>query len=328
MRTTLPFIFAAWIVMSTLSCAQVGKDSMSPAQLAPGVSQKLVLEANMGAPPPVGWKWRVQERTRPKGGDVTRHTDSALYYTLEETHELVRGDTVETFPRGQAVFVPAGLEHIHRMLPLGSALRTFEIYFAPGDGSRPSQGADVRPLYFSEKAMEVVPGVTYTIRVVEVTLLPGARRDLTPRELQINYVLEGVMTRRAGDQVLSVRAELRPETPDRRYALYGIQRERDANALVGGGSCTRTGVGFCSTSLTETRAGYSLLPREKGIFPIVEFVARSRLPAMFPFLRTSYGHTISAKQRLGAHLTSEATQVLGLHETEKEVGHERHPSKR
>jgi hypothetical protein len=51
--------------------------------------------------------------------------------------------------------------------------------------------------------MEVVPGVTYTIRVVEVTLLPGARRDLTPRELQINYVLEGVMTRRVGDQVLS-----------------------------------------------------------------------------------------------------------------------------
>ena len=89
------------------------------------------------------------------------------------------------------------------MLPLGSALRTFEIYFAPGNGSRPSPAAGVRPLYFSEKAMEVVPGVTYTIRVVEVTLLPGARRDLTPRELQINYVLEGVMTRRAGDQVLT-----------------------------------------------------------------------------------------------------------------------------
>ena len=194
MRTILRFMFAAWIVMPTVSCAQVGKDSISAAQLSPGVSQKLVLEANLGAPPPVGWKWRVQERTRPKGGDVTRHTDSALYYTLEETHELVRGDTVETFPRGQAVFVPAGLEHIHRMLPLGSALRTFEIYFAPGDGSRPSPAADVRPLYFSEKAMEVVPGVTYTIRVVEVTLLPGARRDLTSRELQINYVLEGVMT--------------------------------------------------------------------------------------------------------------------------------------
>jgi quercetin dioxygenase-like cupin family protein len=202
MRTILPFMFAAWIVMPTVSCAQIGKDSASPEQLAPGVSQKPVLEASLGTAPPVGWKWRVQERTRPKGGDVTRHTDSALYYTLEETHELVRGDTVETFPRGQAVFVPAGLEHIHRMLPLGSALRTFEIYFAPGDGSRPSPAADVRPLYFSEKAMEVVPGVTYTIRVVEVTLLPGARRDLTPRELQINYVLEGVMTRRAGDQVL------------------------------------------------------------------------------------------------------------------------------
>ena len=98
MRTILPFMFAAWIVMPTLSCVQVGKDSTLPAQLAPGVSQKPVLEASLGTAPPVGWKWRVQERTRPKGGDVTRHTDSALYYTLEETHELVRGDTVETSP--------------------------------------------------------------------------------------------------------------------------------------------------------------------------------------------------------------------------------------
>jgi mannose-6-phosphate isomerase-like protein (cupin superfamily) len=202
MRTILPFIFAAWIVMPTVSCAQVGKDSTSPGQLAPGVSQKAVLEASLGTAPPVGWKWQVQERTRPRAGDVVHHTNSALYYTLEETHELVRGNTVETFARGQAVFVPAGLEHIHRMLPLGSALRTFEIYFAPGDGSRPSPGAGVRSLYFSEKAMDVMPGVTYTIRVVEVTLLPGARQDLAPRERQINYVLEGVMTRRVGDKVL------------------------------------------------------------------------------------------------------------------------------
>ncbi len=139
MRTILPFIFAAWIVMPTVSCAQAGKDFTSPGQLAPGVSQKAVLEASLGNPPPVGWKWQVQERTRPRGGDVVHHTNSALYYTLEETHELVRGNTVETFARGQAVFVPAGLEHIHRMLPLGSALRTFEIYFAPGDGSRPTR---------------------------------------------------------------------------------------------------------------------------------------------------------------------------------------------
>ena len=47
MCTILPFIMAAWIVMPTVSCAQVGKDSMSPVQLAPGVSQKLVLEANL-----------------------------------------------------------------------------------------------------------------------------------------------------------------------------------------------------------------------------------------------------------------------------------------
>jgi len=166
------------------------------------------------------------------------------------------------------------------MLPLGSALRTFEIYFAPGDGSRPSPAADIRPLYFSEKAMEVVPGVTYKIRVVEVTLLPGARRDLTPRELQINYVLEGVMTRRAGDQVLTYEPSSVLKLPIGGYALYGIQRERHANALVGSSSRARI-VGFCSTSLIATLAGYSLFTQKKGIFPIVELVARSRLPAMF-----------------------------------------------
>jgi len=49
MRTILPFMFAAWIVMPTLSCVQVGKDSTLPAQLAPGVSQKPVLEASLAA---------------------------------------------------------------------------------------------------------------------------------------------------------------------------------------------------------------------------------------------------------------------------------------
>src|SRR5437773_12555335 len=58
-----------------------------------------------------------------------------------------------------------------------------------------------------------------------------------------------------------VRTELRPGTPDRRHPLYGIQRERDADALPRGGSCTRTGVGFCSTALIETPAGSSFLRR-------------------------------------------------------------------
>jgi hypothetical protein len=59
MRTILTFIFAAWIVIPTVSCAQLGKDSTSPGQLAPGVSQKAVLEASLGTPPPVGWKWLI-----------------------------------------------------------------------------------------------------------------------------------------------------------------------------------------------------------------------------------------------------------------------------
>ena len=83
------------------------------------------LEASLGTPPPVGWKWQVQERTRPRAGEVVRHTNSALYYTLEETHELVRGDTVETFPTGQAVFVPAGVGFYSTSLietPAGSSL--------------------------------------------------------------------------------------------------------------------------------------------------------------------------------------------------------------
>src|SRR5687768_11111641 len=93
----------------------------SPPEVLPaGVSQKPVLEGSLGAPSPVGWKWQIQERTRPKVGDVTRHTNSALYYTLEGTHELVRGETVQSFLGGEAVFIPAGVEHIHRMLPIGS----------------------------------------------------------------------------------------------------------------------------------------------------------------------------------------------------------------
>ena len=172
-----------------------------PEVLPPGISRKPVLEASLGDPSPVGWKWQIQERTRPGAGVVTRHTNSALYYTLEGTHELVRGDTVQTFLEGQAVFIPAGVEHIHRMLPIGSSLRTFEIYFARGDASRPS-APGLRLLHFSEKPLDLRPGVTYAIRVDEMIILPGAQRELTPSLLLvINYVLEGTHTFRMGDQV-------------------------------------------------------------------------------------------------------------------------------
>jgi len=188
-------VFSPWV-------QTVGAQVSAPGALPPGVTQRPVLEASLGTPPPVGWKSQVQERTRPRAGDVVRHTNSALYYTLEGTHELVRGDTVQTFPRGQAVFIPAGVEHIHRMLPLGSTLLTFEIYFARGDASRPTPPPGARLLYFSEKPVEVIAGVPYTVRVDEFTFLPGARWDLTPREPLFNYVLEGIKTRRVADQVL------------------------------------------------------------------------------------------------------------------------------
>ena len=186
-------LFSIWL---HLADAQQSPPEVLPA----GVSQKPVLEGSLGAPSPMGWKWQIQERTRPKAGDVTRHTNSALYYTLEGTHELVRGETVQSFLRGQAVFIPAGVEHIHRMLPIGSNLRTFEIYFARGDAVPPT-AAGIRLLHFSDKALDLRPGVTYMIRVDEVTLLPGAQRELTPSLLVINYVLEGTHTRRVGDQV-------------------------------------------------------------------------------------------------------------------------------
>lgn len=178
----------------------VGAQVSAPGALPPGVTRRPVLEASLGTPPPVGWKWQVQERAGPQATGTLRHTNSGLYYTLEGTHELLRGDTVQTFPGGQAVFVPAGVEHIHRMLPLGSSGRKFEVYFAPGDASRPSPPG-VRLLHFSEKAMDVRPGVTYTIRVGEVTFVPGARRELTRNLPVINYILEGTKTRRVGDQV-------------------------------------------------------------------------------------------------------------------------------
>jgi len=188
-------LFSLWL---HLADAQQSPREVLPA----GVSRKPVLEGSLGAPSPVGWKWQIQERTRPKAGDVTRHTNSALYYTLEGTHELVRGETVQSFLGGEAVFIPAGVEHIHRMLPIGSNLLTFEIYFARGDAAPPT-AAGIRLLHFSDKALDLRPGVTYMIRVDEVTLLPGAQRELTPSLLVINYVLEGTHTRRVGDHVFS-----------------------------------------------------------------------------------------------------------------------------
>jgi mannose-6-phosphate isomerase-like protein (cupin superfamily) len=187
------FLFTLWLHLADA-------EQLAPKVLPLGVSVKPVLEASLGAPPTLGWKWQIQERMRAGAGAVTRHTNSALYYTLDGTHELVRGETIQTLLGGQAVFIPAGVEHIHRMLPPGSSLRTFEIYFARGDGSPPT-AAGVRLLHFSDNALDLRPGVIYTIRVDEVTLVPGAQRELTPNLVVINYILEGTNTRRVGDQV-------------------------------------------------------------------------------------------------------------------------------
>src|SRR2546425_4812288 len=88
MRTILPFIFAAWIVMPTVSCAQVGKDFTSPGQLAPGVSQKAVLEASLGNPPPVGWKWQDQVKKPPPGGGVVHHPIMSHFNTHRRGHSI------------------------------------------------------------------------------------------------------------------------------------------------------------------------------------------------------------------------------------------------
>ena len=76
-------LFSPW--MQTVA-AQVS----APGDLPPGVTRRPVLEASLGIPPP--GKLQVQERTRSRAGiDVVRHTDSALYYTLEGTHEWCVG---------------------------------------------------------------------------------------------------------------------------------------------------------------------------------------------------------------------------------------------
>ncbi len=187
-----------------------------------GISRRPVLEISLGTPPSVGWKWLVQERTGPQATGILRHTNTGLYYTLEGTHELVRGNRAETFPAGQAILVPVGVEHIHRMLPLASGGRKLEIYFAPGDQSRPAPRG-VRILHFSDEPLKLKSGVSYTLRVDEYTFAPQARWDRTPRTPSINYVLEGIVSSTGERSGSSERAGLRYGTADRR-AIYGIQR--------------------------------------------------------------------------------------------------------
>jgi mannose-6-phosphate isomerase-like protein (cupin superfamily) len=165
-----------------------------------GISRRPVLEVSLGTPPSVGWKWLVQERTGPQATGILRHTNPGLYYTLEGTHELVRGNRAETFPAGQAILVPVGMEHIHRMLPVAAGGRKLEIYFAPGDQLRPVPRG-VQILHFSDEPLKVKSGVSYTLRVDEYTFTPRARWERTPRTPSINYVLEGIVSRRMGDQL-------------------------------------------------------------------------------------------------------------------------------
>lgn len=89
-----------------------------------------VLDVDVGTPPPTGWLWTVAEIAAGVDEVVERanaHGNFWVFYTVEGSAELTTGEAKKVVSGGEAVFVPARLDHGHRYLP-ASRILVFDVH--------------------------------------------------------------------------------------------------------------------------------------------------------------------------------------------------------
>jgi len=165
-----------------------------------------VLDVDIGAPPPAGWIWAVAEVGA--GADEVvdgpqAHTFFWAFFDVKGSSELATSDGKQVLSGGEAVFVPARQEHTHRYLPQ-SQIIVFDVHAADDPPSAFHRG---RQLFVSDTPVDVKPGLNYKVRVREFSLSPGERTpESVAAEPNFVYVIEGMLTTRAGDGVSSTNA--------------------------------------------------------------------------------------------------------------------------
>lgn len=151
------------------------------------------LDADIGGPPAVGWKWVVAElnsdnestEDSPRGHDFFW----VFYAVKGSTDVTTSGNVTKTYTTGEAALVLARQPHSHRYVPQSKLL----LFDARDTTDTPTAFHRGSQLFQSDK-LELRGQTNLKLRIREFSLPPGSRTlDLTI-DPNFVYVIEGTLT--------------------------------------------------------------------------------------------------------------------------------------
>ncbi|MBI4188121.1 MAG: hypothetical protein HY529_02830 [Chloroflexi bacterium] len=146
--------------------------------------------------PPVGWLWavgRLDNTTKdPSSTNSSSHNFFWIYYVASGSTEITttNGTAIgtKTASAGQALLLPAGIEHTHRYLGQSQVL-AFQLHASNDPVGAIHQSTR---LLVSDKPVELVAGTDYKVRIREFTLAPGKQFPWTvAKDPAFAFVEEG-----------------------------------------------------------------------------------------------------------------------------------------
>ncbi|MBI4317363.1 MAG: c-type cytochrome [Chloroflexi bacterium] len=173
------------------------------------VKQVTALDLNVGAPPAGGWKWVLGRRTTGAEVDI-EVSNNPNEHGFEWVFHVVKGSKEMTIPggsvvlgEGEAELLPARGIHTH-LFAAQSEVLGFRVH--PASARPPDAYHRGEPLLFSEEALDLTDGVSYRLRVREITVAPAQTTPGIEAGPSFAYVVEGTLSTRVGNRVSSTEA--------------------------------------------------------------------------------------------------------------------------
>lgn len=189
---------------ATAVAAKTATPTPTPTATPTPFTETAKFEVNVGAPPTEGWMWVLGElktAADPRPFPTTKHEDPWLFYTIAGTHELTSAGKTEALTAGGGFWLLPNTDHAHRITPQSRVLVS-QLKNRPPESVHQSAKVLV-----SDKPLGLKAGTPATLRVREVTLVPGARLpEARANEHSVAYVVDGTLTSRVGGVAQQVTA--------------------------------------------------------------------------------------------------------------------------
>lgn len=184
------------------ACAPTPR-AASTTSVAPAVPTPLpptpitLVDLDVGAPPPEGWRWLVAELSGNSIAESPGHGLQSqghgffwLFFVVKGSTEIVTAEGTKVASARQGILNPARQPHTHRYAP-DSAVLALDVRSA---NDNPKEFHGGTRLYLSDK-IALRSAASHKLRIQELTLSPGQRlAEAALTDPTIAYVVEGALS--------------------------------------------------------------------------------------------------------------------------------------